>query len=56
LGCQVRWDKSTSKFRCPCHGGVYDASGRVLEGPPPRPLGSIDARLDGSDDTVLVRL
>jgi Rieske Fe-S protein len=38
LGCQVHWDDADARFRCPCHGGVYDASGQVLGGPPPRPL------------------
>ncbi|MEO7274607.1 MAG: ubiquinol-cytochrome c reductase iron-sulfur subunit [Vicinamibacterales bacterium] len=56
LGCQVHWDAKDTKFRCPCHGGVYAASGAVLEGPPPRPLDSLDARIDTADDTVLVRL
>jgi Rieske Fe-S protein len=55
LGCQVRWDADGKKFRCPCHGGVYDVTGRVLEGPPPRPLTSVDARID-ADGSVLVRL
>lgn len=56
LGCQVRWDPKGKHFRCPCHGGVYDATGKVLEGPPPRPLDSLEARVDSSDDVVLVRL
>jgi Rieske Fe-S protein len=56
LGCQVRWTAADKKFRCPCHGGVFDASGEVLEGPPPRPLASIDARIDESDGSVLVRV
>jgi quinol---cytochrome c reductase iron-sulfur subunit, bacillus type len=56
LGCQVHWDTQAARFRCPCHGGVYDASGRVVSGPPPRPLESIDTRVDGADDAVLVRL
>jgi Rieske Fe-S protein len=56
LGCQVRWDKETKRFRCPCHGGVYDASGKVVGGPPPRPLDSVEARVDNRDGTVLVRL
>src|SRR5262245_29968026 len=34
LGCQVHWDTQASRFRCPCHGGVYDASGKVVSGPP----------------------
>lgn len=55
LGCQVRWEAKEKKFRCPCHGGVYAADGTVLEGPPPRPLQTIDARIE-SDSSVLVRL
>jgi Rieske Fe-S protein len=56
LGCQVQWDGAGKKFRCPCHGGVYDASGKVLEGPPPRALDAIEARIDAADGSVLVRL
>jgi Rieske Fe-S protein len=55
LGCQVQWDAKGKKFRCPCHGGVYAADGRVLEGPPPRPLDVVEARID-PDASVLVRL
>jgi quinol---cytochrome c reductase iron-sulfur subunit, bacillus type len=56
LGCQVLWDGKDKKFRCPCHGGVYDANGQVVDGPPPRPLTIIDARIEGGDDTVLVKV
>jgi Rieske Fe-S protein len=56
LGCQVAWNAKDKKFRCPCHGGVFGADGAVLEGPPPRPLDVIEARLDPSDASVLVRL
>jgi menaquinol-cytochrome c reductase iron-sulfur subunit len=60
LGCQVRWDGDAKKFLCPCHGGVYDADGQVLEGPPPRPLKRIEARVEEAGAAgaraVLVRL
>ena len=56
LGCQVQWDAKGKKFRCPCHGGVYGADGTVLEGPPPRPLDTVEARIDSRDTSVLVRL
>ncbi len=56
LGCQVRWDATAKKFRCPCHGGVFDAEGNVVEGPPPRPLDRIEVRVDTAADSVLVRL
>ncbi len=56
LGCQVRWDAGSTKFRCPCHGGVFDVQGAVVEGPPPRPLDRVDARIDTARSDVLVRL
>jgi nitrite reductase/ring-hydroxylating ferredoxin subunit len=56
LGCQVRWDAAGTKFRCPCHGGVFDAQGSVVEGPPPRPLDTVEVRVDAAADAVLVRL
>lgn len=56
LGCQVRWTPEARKFFCPCHGGVYDSAGNVLEGPPPRPLETIEARIDAADGAVLVRV
>jgi Rieske Fe-S protein len=56
LGCQVQWDGGAERFRCPCHGGTYDAAGQVLGGPPPRPLDTVEARLDPADGSVLVRL
>ena len=55
LGCQVRWDGPAEKFRCPCHGGVFDMQGAVVDGPPPRPLNQIAARVD-DNGTVLVQL
>ncbi|MGZ4268660.1 MAG: QcrA and Rieske domain-containing protein [Solirubrobacteraceae bacterium] len=38
LGCPVRFVEAAGRFICPCHGGVYDFSGRVAGGPPVRPL------------------
>jgi menaquinol-cytochrome c reductase iron-sulfur subunit len=56
LGCQVRWEAGDQTFRCPCHGGVYGPSGSVIAGPPPRPLQTIEARIDPADGAVLVRV
>ena len=38
LGCIVTWDEEQNIFKCPCHDGRYDMEGRVISGPPPRPL------------------
>ena len=34
LGCQVRWEAQNNRFFCPCHNGVFDASGVATGGPP----------------------
>ena len=41
--CTVDWRPSEGRFICPCHGGVYDASGKNISGPPPRPLDRLSA-------------
>ena len=38
LGCPVRYVQASSRFICPCHGGVYGFQGEVEAGPPVRPL------------------
>jgi menaquinol-cytochrome c reductase iron-sulfur subunit len=48
LGCLVGWDPQGQVFKCPCHGGVFDRSGSVIEGPPPEGLMKIATRVDGN--------
>lgn len=38
LGCLVEWRKGQQDLYCPCHGGRFDLDGKVIGGPPPRPL------------------
>ena len=38
LGCIVDWDEKKKEILCPCHAGIFDVEGRVVAGPPPRPL------------------
>jgi Rieske Fe-S protein len=50
LGCVVYYQAGEDRWHCPCHEGNFDTrTGRVISGPPPRPLGRIDAeiRADG---------
>lgn len=46
-GCEVAWSEAAQAYLCPCHEGKYDAEGRPKEGPPPAPLRSLPARVDG---------
>ena len=38
LGCIPNWQSGDQKFKCPCHGSGFRASGMHFEGPAPRPL------------------
>jgi len=45
-GCPVRWVNPAKRFVCPCHGGVYDFQGKVVGGPPVRPLDRFVTRVE----------
>lgn len=51
-GCEVRWVEAESIYRCPCHEATFAADGRVLTGPPPRPLREVEVVLEG--DRILL--
>jgi len=46
LGCGYRWDGEEKKFKCPCHGSVFDIDGQVLAGPAPRPLDRLPSKIE----------
>lgn len=46
LGCGYHWDVTDRKFKCPCHGSVYDVTGQVLAGPAPRHLDALPSKVD----------
>lgn len=52
LGCAYNWVADQQRFTCPCHGGVYTADGTVVGGPPPRPLDTLDWRIEGGNLVV----
>ena len=52
LGCPVRFVEASARFICPCHGGVYDFTGRVNGGPPVRPLDRFYTRVQGDQVEV----
>jgi cytochrome b6-f complex iron-sulfur subunit len=52
LGCIVKWQKDKGEFLCPCHGGRFSAEGKVLGGPPPKPLESYPVNVQ-ADNVVI---
>jgi len=46
LGCAYSWQQGQNEFICPCHGGRYSLDGKVLGGPPPRALDTLQWRVD----------
>ncbi len=47
LGCKVKWEAHNNRFYCPCHKGIFDINGKVMSGPPPRPLDSFGVETSG---------
>ncbi len=54
MGCNVAFNDTSSLFECPCHGGEYDVTGRVVEGPPPGPLRRFQTRVRDGNLEILV--
>jgi menaquinol-cytochrome c reductase iron-sulfur subunit len=46
LGCPVNFVEASRSFVCPCHGGVYYFDGKVIGGPPVRPLDRFQTRVE----------
>lgn len=52
-GCTVKFRADESYISCACHNARFDLDGRVLAGPPPRPLKQFQAQR-GADEGVVV--
>jgi nitrite reductase/ring-hydroxylating ferredoxin subunit len=52
--CDVNYQPESRKLECPCHDAHFDLDGKVLDGPPPRPLQTYPALVDG--DRILIRI
>jgi arsenite oxidase small subunit len=50
LSCAVYYSKESNKLACPCHNGFFAVDdGRVLAGPPTRPLPRIELETRGDE-------
>lgn len=54
LGCVVKWQDENEHFACPCHAGFFDLEGKVVSGPPPKPLNQIEAFTEDGNLVVLI--
>ncbi len=57
LGCGYKWRKHKllgEVFLCPCHLSIYDASGKVLDGPAPRPLDPLPIQVSATGDVQII--
>lgn len=57
LGCGYKWRAHKvlgQVFLCPCHLSIYDASGKVLDGPAPRSLDALPIRVSPSGDIEII--
>lgn len=54
LNCTVQYQDTTHLIWCACHNGMYDLNGRVVSGPPPKPLEEYAVKLRG-DEVIISR-
>jgi len=52
LNCTVQYKAEEKRIWCACHNGYYDLNGKVISGPPPRPLKQFTVHI--RDDQVIV--
>ena len=57
LGCAFKWRQHKTLgqvFLCPCHLSIYDAAGKVLDGPAPRALDALPIRISANGEVEIV--
>jgi len=54
LSCTVNWNEESQVFVCPCHDAQFDKEGKVLDGPPPEPLGHFEYKVDDSGVVTII--
>ncbi len=46
LSCRVNWESDKKQYVCPCHDAHFNIDGKVVSGPPPRPLDVYQTKVD----------
>ena len=55
LGCTLNYDLLSKRFKCPCHGSIFDKTGRYLSGPAKKDLTRVPFSRE-KDGTITVTL
>lgn len=55
LNCTVQYQSASQQIWCACHNGLYDLNGKVVSGPPPRPLEEYQVRIRGQEVVIARR-
>lgn len=55
LSCTVQYRPDLEHIWCACHNGHYDLHGRNIAGPPPRPLETYEADVQGDEIVISKR-
>lgn len=54
LSCRVNWNEEKQEYICPCHDGHFNMDGKVVSGPPPRPLDQYEYKIE--DGNLFIHL
>jgi menaquinol-cytochrome c reductase iron-sulfur subunit len=49
LGCHITWRPNIQNYVSPCHDGHFDILGKVVSGPPPRPLDEFHTKIESGN-------
>jgi Rieske Fe-S protein len=54
LSCRVTWQENRHEYVCPCHDGYFDIAGKVVYGPPPKPLNPYQSKIENGQIMILL--